>query len=259
MFPYIMIFGQSIGLFQIMLLCGIFSAGIYACLSSTKFGFDYTNAIIFILLLSTGAIIGGYILHTLINYRNVIFVLNNINTFESIPSILRYIFSGTIFYGGLLGGILTGHILLRKYTAFEKYVDIVAVSIPLFHFFGRIGCFLGGCCFGIPCGFGFVFVNNPIAEANGIVRFPVQLLEAIFNLCLFILLNHLLKNGKYKNNILYVYLTIYAIGRFFIEYLRGDAHRGIWFIFSTSQIISIIILLFISIKLLIYKYKKVAN
>ena len=256
MFPYIEIFGRSIGLFQIMLLCGIFSSGIYVCLSSVKLKFDYTDAIIFLLLLSIGAIAGGYLLYVLVNYRKVLFVVNNINVFENILNIIRFIFSGTIFYGGLLGGIFTGYMLLKKNIVYEKYVEVVVVSIPLFHFFGRIGCFFGGCCFGIPSSFGFVYTNNPIAEANGIIRFPVQLLEAVFNICLFFLLNYLFYNGKYKNRLIYVYLIIYAIGRFFIEYLRGDAFRGIWFIFSTSQIISVIIILFILVKLLLDKYKR---
>ena len=256
MFPYIEIFGRNIGLFQIMLLCGIFSAGLYAGLSAVKHKFDYTDVIIFILLLSFGAIVGSYLLYTLVNYRRILFVFNNINMFENVLSIFRFIFSGTVFYGGLLGGMLTGYILLKKYIFFEKYVDIVAVSIPLFHFFGRIGCFLGGCCFGIPCRFGFMYTNNPIIEANGVTRFPVQLLEGVFNIGLFFLLNRLLNTGKYKNRLLYIYLTIYATGRFFIEYLRGDTHRGIWFIFSTSQVISIIIVLFILIKLLLSKYNQ---
>jgi len=256
MFPYIEIFGRSIGLFQIMLLCGIFSSGIYVCLSSVKLKFDYTDAIIFLLLLSIGAIAGGYLLYVLVNYRKVLFVVNNINVFENILNIIRFIFSGTIFYGGLLGGIFTGYILLKKYLAYKKYVDIVVVSIPLFHFFGRIGCFLGGCCFGIHSSFGFVHTNNPLTEANGIIRFPVQLLEAAFNMCLFLFLNYLFNNGKYRNRLIYVYLAIYAIGRFFIEYLRGDEHRGIWFIFSTSQIISVVLILFIFIKLLLKKCKR---
>jgi len=259
MFPYIEIFGKTIGLFQIMLLCSIFSSGIYACFLSIKQKYDYTDVIIFLLVLYTGAIIGSYLLYVLVNYSNLIFVFNNINTFENIFSVLKYIFSGSIFYGGLLGGIFTGYILIKKYAFYEKFVDIVVVIIPLFHFFGRIGCFLGGCCYGISCKFGFVYTNNPIIEANGIVRFPVQLLEAVFNICLFFLLNHLLNKVNFKNKLLYVYLIIYAIGRFFIEFLRGDEYRGIWLIFSTSQIISISIILIVLFKvifknLLGYKY-----
>jgi len=84
-------------------------------------------------------------------------------------------------------------------------------------------------------------------EANGITRFPVQLLEAVFNFLLFLLLNYLFKIVQFKNKIIYIYLLIYATGRFFIEFLREDAYRGIWLYLSTSQIISILIIFFIII------------
>jgi len=235
-----------------MLLCGIFSSGTYVSLTSVKRKYDYADAIIFILLLYVAAIIGSHLLYVLVNYRTIIFVVGNIDSFNNIPNIFSFIFSGSVFYGGLLGGIAAGYILLKRYAGFRKYVDIVVVGIPLFHFFGRIGCFLGGCCFGIVSRFGFLDTNNPITITNGVPRFPVQLLEAAFNLCLFFFLNHLLNNGKFKDRLIYVYLTIYATGRFFIEYLRGDAHRGIWGIFSTSQIISILIILAILLKHFIF-------
>ena len=253
MFPVFELLGRSVGLFQIMLLCAIFSSGIYACRLSVKFKYDYTDIIIFSLISFAGAVIGSNFLYVLVNYRNLIFVFYNLNLFENIFDVFKYIFGGTVFYGGLLGGVLTGFLLIKKNIIFEKYADIAVASIPLFHFFGRIGCFLGGCCYGIPCEFGFIYKYNPIIEANGITRFPVQLLEAVLNIVLFFLLNHLLRNGKFKNKLIYIYLSIYAIGRFFIEYLRGDAYRGIWFVFSTSQLISIIIILFISFKIILYK------
>jgi len=221
---------------------------------SVKKKYDYADAIIFLLLLSLGAIIGSYLLYIIVNYRNLVFVFNNFKSFDNIISVLRYIFGGSIFYGGLLGGILTGLILFKKYPFYRKYTDIVAASFPLFHFFGRIGCFLGGCCFGIPCKMGVTFTNNPIIEANGVVRFPVQLLEASFNLGLFFFLNYLLHTGKYKDKIIYIYLAIYAVGRFLLEYLRGDAYRGIWLIFSTSQIISILIIFALLLRYFLKKF-----
>jgi phosphatidylglycerol:prolipoprotein diacylglycerol transferase len=259
MFPYIELFGREIGLYSIMLLCGVFTAGVYACRIAIKQRYDYSELVIFMLLLSAGAIIASYLFYALVNYKNIVYLVKNINlidSFNKMLSALRYIFGGSIFYGGLLGGLLTGHILIKRNSNNKKFVDIVAVNIPLFHFFGRIGCFLGGCCFGIPSKFGFIYTHNPIAEANGISRFPVQLLEAVFNFLLFLLLNYFFKNKKHVNKLIYVYLLVYATGRFFIEFLRGDAYRGIWLFLSTSQIISILIILVILFKYLIYKIEK---
>jgi phosphatidylglycerol---prolipoprotein diacylglyceryl transferase len=256
MFPYIELFGRELGFYSLMLLCGVFTTGVCACRMAIKQEYDYSEIVIFMLFLSAGAIIASYLFYVLINYKNIVYVIKNIKQIDSVNkmlSALRYIFGGSIFYGGLLGGLLTGHILIKKNSNSKKFADIVAVNIPLFHFFGRIGCFLGGCCFGIPSKIGFIYTNNPIAEANGIIRFPVQLLEAAFNFLLFLLLNHLFKIKKYKNKLIYVYLLVYATGRFFIEFIRGDAYRGIWIFLSTSQIISILIILAIIFKYYLYK------
>jgi len=242
-----------------MILLGIFTGGIYACFLANKRKYNYADIVIFILFLFIGVIIGSRLLYAIVNYKNIVYVSENISkidTLDKFITTLNIVFGGSIFYGGLLGGLLTGYILAKKNNCYEKYVDIIAVNIPLFHFFGRIGCFLGGCCYGIPAKIGFTYTINPIAQANGIVRFPVPLLEALFNLLLFLTLNTMYKNGKYKDKLLYIYLLLYATGRFFIEFLRDDSYRGIWLFLSTSQIISILIILFTFIKYMLYKRKK---
>ena len=256
MLPYITIFGRSIGANAIMVLCGIFASGTYASFVARKRGYDYTEIIIFMLLVSIGVIVGGHLMYAIVtvaNNRNIMpSVIANINA-DNFLSIIFSIFGGSVFYGGLIGGLIAGRICIMKHDTYSNYIDIVAVSVPLFHFFGRIGCFLGGCCFGIESSFGFPFHDSPVTEANGIARFPVQLLEAFFSLGLFFLLRHLMQNQKIKNKLIYAYLLSYSTGRFFIEFLRGDDHRGIWVFLSTSQIISIMIFLFALIKCLSLK------
>jgi len=250
MFPFVEIFGRNIGLFSIMVLCGVFSSGIYASSVAKKHKLNSTEIIIFMLFLSVGVIIGGTLLFAFVNIvtnKSIIQAsIINIGIAGFFP-ILAFIFGGSIFYGGLIGGLIAAWVCTRKNNVYLNYIDIVAVSIPLFHFFGRIGCFLGGCCFGIESTFGFTFQNSIIVAANGVSRFPVQLLEALFNMSLFFLLNYCFQNGKFRNRLVYVYLLIYSTGRFFIEFLRGDEYRGIWGFFSTSQIISVMIFLFVLI------------
>jgi phosphatidylglycerol:prolipoprotein diacylglycerol transferase len=258
MFPYFTLFGRELGLYSLMILCGIFSSGIYACFMAKKFDYDYSDLIIFLLFTSIGVIIGGHLLYAIVNYKIVTFIFENIkkiNTFLKLFNVLNYLFGGSVFYGGLLGGIIVGYIISKSNSKYSNFFDIGSTSIPLFHFFGRIGCFLGGCCYGIESKIGFTYTKNPIIEANGVIRFPVQILEAVFNFALFIFLNYLLCHKKLKNKYLYVYLSIYSVGRFFMEYFRGDTYRGIWFSLSTSQIISIIIILVLIIRFC-YEHKK---
>jgi phosphatidylglycerol:prolipoprotein diacylglycerol transferase len=261
MFPFITIIGRTIGTYQIAMLAGIFSAGVYVCRLCTKNGYDDSDGINFLLLTSLGVFAGGHILYSIVNYQLFIYVIKNISNINSIKDFLSAVYliwGGNIFYGGLLGGILAAMIIFKKKPQYRYLPDFVTPAIPLFHFFGRIGCFFAGCCFGVKSSFGFTFHHSIIGEANGVSRFPVQLLEALFNLCLFFLLNYLLKKKIFENKLIYVYLAIYATGRFFLEFLRGDAYRGIWLFLSTSQIISLLIV-FTVIFLLLYKRKFTAS
>lgn len=115
-------------------------------------------------------------------------------------------------------------------------------AIPLFHCFGRIGCFLAGCCYG-------KVLSSPVVFA-GILEFrriPVQLFEALFEIVLFAVLL-LVGRKKMGSHLLGVYLTTYAVFRFINEFFRGDEVRGSYFGCSTAQWISMGILLYYVLK-----------
>jgi phosphatidylglycerol:prolipoprotein diacylglycerol transferase len=235
------------------MLSGVFAFGVYAGVTAVKRKYDFMDMAMFFFILSIGVIIGSHLLSALVNYKNKVYVLENIKQMNAINA-LGNIFGGRMFYGGLVGTLAAGYIVIKKDNSYTKYLDIIAAGIPLFHFFAKIGCFLAGCCYGVQSKIGFTYHNSQLTEANDIMRFPVQLLESLFCIILFFYLNFLFINNKFKNKLLYLYLLIYSAGRFFIEYLRGDASRGIWFYLSTSQIISILIFLPVLIRfLLLYK------
>ena len=99
-------------------------------------------------------------------------------------------------------------------------------SVPLFHAFGRIGCFLVGCCYGVESSIGFTFHNSIIESANNVNRFPVQIVEALFNLILFFCLYNFFKHKKFKGYLLNIYFIFYPVFRFIIEFFRADSYRG---------------------------------
>ncbi len=134
---------------------------------------------------------------------------------------------GYVFYGGLLGGMLSTY-LFKKYSN-NFYSNGLIPAICLGHCIGRIGCYLTGCCFGIKLGDWVV---------------PVQLVESASLLMLFFYFHK--KKQKFLDEV-HSYLFLYAALRFFLEFFRGDIHRGIYLSFSTSQWISVAIILFMSI------------
>ena len=104
--------------------------------------------------------------------------------------------------------------------------------------------FYGGGCYGIESKFGFVAHGNPfVPEINGISIFPIRLVEAAANLMIFSVLLWLYKKEIRGEKLIFLYLALYCPCRFFLEFFRGDVYRGILFGISTSQWISIIIML----------------
>ena len=144
---------------------------------------------------------------------------------------------GFVFYGGLAGGLAAGALAARRLRlAALPLLDAAAPAIAIGHGIGRVGCFLAGCCYGRP-------MDPPLgivlAEALGAPRdiplFPVQLLEAACNLALG---GFLLWFGRRRcpaGRTAGLYLLLYAVERFLLEFLRGDAARGAAHGLSTSQ------------------------
>lgn len=247
MVPIFELFGKPLAIYPLMALIGIFSSGIFACRTAKRRGYDDNDMIVFLLISCIGIFLGMHLLYGLTNLPSLLHLLQNpslIDSWQSFWNYLFLIFGGSVFYGGLLGGIAAG-VLYGKTKGIDlsAWSDMVAPSVPLFHCFGRIGCFLGGCCFGVECRIGFVYHYSPIPEANGVTRFPIQLIEAAGNLILFFILSYLLKKDRLKGKLFCLYLLCYAPMRFLLEFGRGDTLRGIWLGLSTSQWISIFIVI----------------
>lgn len=246
MLPYITFFGRNISTYALMALIGILLCGFLFCRRIRRLNLDSTDAIIVLLISAVGVLIGGSLLYALTNFRywKLIFTVSSFGEFWIL---ITSIFGGSVFYGGLIGGLTTGLICIHVMKLpLATYADNIAPLVPLFHAIARIGCFLGGCCYGIESAFGFTVTGNTlIPSLNGVRRFPVQLLEAICNLLicliLWILLRKLSDASRLRGKLLPLYLVIYAVIRFFIEFLRGDEHRGFIGIFSTSQFISLLL------------------
>ena len=170
-------------------------------------------------------------------------VLNALQSGESVLGAIKDGF-GVVFYGGLTGMILT--YLLAQRLLFKRlhseHLNLLAVCIPLFHCFARIGCFFAGCCYGKVCSspLSVAYVLHGATEPQQI--FPIQLAEAGINLLLFgLLLWMWLKRPRQP--LLLWYTALYALCRFVLEFFRGDAVRGLYGGFSFSQYYSVVLLL----------------
>lgn len=151
--------------------------------------------------------------------------------------------SGFVVYGGIAAGILAAFLYCRKKNvSFLKYFDLIIPSVALAQGFGRIGCFLAGCCYGCETSLpiGIIFQNSNIAP-NGIPLFPTQLLSSAGDFLIALVLILYARKTRSTGKVAGLYLMLYSVGRFIIEFFRTDA-RGAVGLLSTSQFIAIFML-----------------
>lgn len=146
------------------------------------------------------------------------------------------------FYGGLFGGVLgfllTYFLFIKKDSTMkiDEVVIIAPAAITLGHAFGRIGCFLDGCCYGKETGTPLDIYFPTLGKAV----LPTQLYESIFLFILTGVLILLVFKFKFKYTFI-VYLSAYSIWRFIIEFFRDDPRGGFITIVSPSQFWCILI------------------
>lgn len=182
-----------------------------------------------------GGFVGSKLLYTLTRIKDII----------ADPSVIKDVATGWVVYGGIIGGILTAVIYCRiKKMELLRYLDIALPAVALAQGLGRIGCFLAGCCYGCETDgwLAVTFTNSDFAP-NGVPLVPTQLISAGLDFLLFAVLLVLLFKLKAPGQVGGFYLVFYSIGRFILEFFRGDLIRGSVGTLSTSQFISIITVL----------------
>jgi phosphatidylglycerol:prolipoprotein diacylglycerol transferase len=165
-----------------------------------------------------GAIIGARILYVATYWKE---------SFAGQPlwEIFAVWHGGLVYYGGLIGASL-GCILYSalKEIPLWKLADALAPSIALGYVFGRIGCFLNGCCYGRACDLPWAVrfpEDNPLHPPTTPVH-PTQIYDSLLNFILYLALAWLYRRKKFDGQIFAAYLMCYAVTRSIVESFRGD-------------------------------------
>ncbi|MBR2152942.1 MAG: prolipoprotein diacylglyceryl transferase [Clostridia bacterium] len=260
MHPFINLFGMDIATYGLLTALGAMAAAMYIIFTFQNEEYNGIKMSILGLGWGLGVLFGGKILYFLTRLPEVLDKLNRATSTAEKWDAISFGFSGLVFYGGLMGGLIMTLILCKSFKMDStKFFDYISPAIPLFHAFGRVGCFLTGCCYGIPSDFGFTTTDAVLKSCNGVNRFPVQLFEGLLNLLLFVVL-FVLRKKPIKNmrrgDIFLTYILSYATLRFLLEFLRGDALRGVWFSLSTSQWISLGFIIFAIVRIIFFRKKQ---
>ena len=200
--------------------------------------FETTNELILFILLFS--IIGG----------KIFIIFEDFKGFVSDPGqLFRNFSSGFVFYGSLLFAIPTMLIFFkaRKIPTLPM-LDIMAITTCIVHGTGRIGCFLAGCCHGIPHdGFFSVIFTDPMCQADPLNTplHPTQLYSMSLIYGIMIILLIVSKRRQFPGQIFLLYLILYSAARMILEVFRGDLSRGyvVDNILTNSQFISIMVIM----------------
>jgi len=218
--------------YGLMIAIGLVAAILLANYRGKKRGFDLDLLFNIIII----AIVSGFI------GAKLMYVLTNFKAFLNDPKALLLSGSGFVVYGGIILGVIAAFVYCRmKKISFLKHFDLFMPSISVAQAFGRVGCLGAGCCYGkeTESFLSIVFENSPIAP-NGLHLIPTQIYSSLGNFAIAAILLIYAKKDRKLGNVGLLYLILYSIGRFGIEFFRGDDRGTIW-VFSTSQFVSIIV------------------
>jgi phosphatidylglycerol:prolipoprotein diacylglycerol transferase len=222
--------------------------------NAKKEGINHVKILDVILVAFISSIVGGRLIRVFLDWGDYT---------SDLLKIFKIWEGGFDFYGGLILAVPIGIWYLQKNKLpVLKTVDLVMAYVPLAHAFGRIGCFLEGCCHGtlttVPWAVNFpkwysakngiigtpAFIqhlNMHLVKFSDTFSMPVHPTQLYSSLCLFVIffiLVILRKHGRFNGEILSVYLILYSFARFFVEYLRGDA-QIVFFGISLYQLCSV--------------------
>ena len=247
----IKIFGLPVFSYGFFLACGFLFATITAAEIGKRYSLSKDTLLDFAVWLVISGVVGA----------RIFYILLNLPFYIAHPlEVIMLNKGGLVFYGGLIASTITALIFIRKYhLPLWKTGDILLTVTPVGQMFGRIGCFMNGCCFGTPTTHPFRVIfpmNSPPFDFYQEFQpvHPVQLYESFGAGMIFLILVTVIEKKRFDGQIMALYCIFYPILRFCVEFFRADNPK--YGLFSISQYISIGIFL---MGVALYAYLSIRN
>jgi phosphatidylglycerol:prolipoprotein diacylglycerol transferase len=217
MFPVLFEIGPvTIYTYGFFVAAGALAAIVFARYQARQTGLNPDQITDFCFFLVVAAIVGSRLFYAGINADYFL---------ENPWEIFKVWSGGLVFYGGFIAALITALAYIRFHDLpLGRIADIAALALPLGHFFGRLGCFFAGCCYGATCELPWaVTFHDPqaLAPLNTPIH-PTQLYSAFANLAIFGLLLVLQRRKRFEGHLFLLYVLFYGLFRSFIEIFRGD-------------------------------------
>lgn len=221
--------------YGVLLAIGFLAGAWTASRRAPRHGVGAESVADLVLWLIVGAVVGARALYV-ISYHETLF---KSPLFPNAPwtEVFMVQRGGLVYYGGLIGASLTCIIFCAwRHLDLWKMADVLAPSIALGYFFGRIGCLFNGCCFGkvcdLPWAIRFPYKSYAwehqfaAGEVSGygpsLPVHPTQVYDALLSLALYAVLTAVYRRTKFDGQVFSLYLMGYAAARSFVEVFRGD-------------------------------------
>lgn len=239
MFPeLIKVGGLTIYSYGLCILIGVVIAYIFFTRKAKAFGLNSEKVSEMFLWCVFGVFVGGKIFF---------FFEDPVHYWKNPSDFFDNFGSGFVFYGSFLTTvpILVWWFRKNKLPVWEMF-DLIGIGGAFVHAFGKIGCFMSGCCHGKVChnAWGVTF-NHPLtnAEPAGVPLYPVQLWDSAIVFAAIAVMLWLQNRKQFSGQLFLIYGLWYALGRFLTENYRGDEARGYLFggLLSHSQFIAILV------------------
>lgn len=222
MYPYLELGSFRISTYGLMAVLAALVGCVFAARRFKRFGFPKDTWASIGTYIIIGVLVGSKLLYFITVWDDFIGDIGKVPFAEFSR---RYITGGLVFYGGILAAMLSVLLYTKIHKlSFARMSVAMTPAMPLIHGIARIGCFLSGCCGGSVYGL------------------PVQLVESACLFALFFVLMAACKPTAKRPIGLGLYLVIYPVVRFILEFFRTDELRGFVGALSTSQFISCLLL-----------------
>ena len=233
--------------YGLMVAIGFATATLLAYRHAGDFGISKERIIDLGIVMLLGGIVGARIAYIALNFQYYI---------RNPLEIINLTKGGLVWYGAFIFGLIAGAWFVKKIGInFWTAADLFAPYIALAQAFGRIGCFLNGCCYGSAAPSGFML--GVLFPEESVSRYPTQIFSAIALLLIFAILRTWQKKRHFNGEIFLGYGLLYSMKRFGVEFFRGD-YPKILYGLTISQLISAVIFI-VCLNLFIYRLLKWKN
>ncbi len=240
------VFGKAIHFYGICIALGFLCGTGLLLWKKDRAGLTTEQVFDLCMLALFGGLIGARLLH----------VIQNWNSQKGLLWIIRVDQGGLVFYGGFILAVIAVCVYAkRKNISIPALLDVFAPAIAIGHAFGRLGCFMQGCCHGAkaPAGFPGAIrfpymtggsVDPKLFQADGYScwLYPTQLWESAGNVILCVILLLIFRKFRKEGQIAGIYLILYAVMRFILEFFRGD-NPELLLGLTTSQAIALFLMI----------------